>query len=95
MKRFLAASLLPLGVAVAFAVPAHAEPASTTINQLRSQGYDVKVSRVGNAPLSECTVVGVRSLPGAPVPFTLNDDDYYNVFTKVAKPKVAVSLNCA
>ncbi|MDG4665980.1 hypothetical protein [Mycobacterium sp. 236(2023)] len=95
MKKFLAASLLPLGAAIALSAPAQAEPASTTINQLRSQGYDVRVSRVGNAPLSECTVIGVQNLPGAQVPFTLNDDDDYNVFTKVPKPKVAVSLNCS
>ena len=98
MKKFLAASLLPLGAlgaVLTFAAPAHAESASSTINSLRAQGYDVKVSRVGNAPLEECTVIEVRNLPGAQLPFTLNDDDDFNVFTVVPKQKVAVSLNCS
>ena len=97
MKKFLTASLLPLGTigaVLAFAAPAHADSASSTINSLRAQGYDVKVSRVGNAPLEECSVIEVRNLPGAQLPFTLNDDDF-NVFTVVPKQKVAVSLNCS
>lgn len=71
MKKFLAASLLPLGTigaVLAFAAPAHADSASSTINSLRAQGYDVKVSRVGNAPLEECSVIEVRNLPGAQLP---------------------------
>ncbi|MBB2991128.1 hypothetical protein FHR72_002601 [Mycolicibacterium iranicum] len=97
MKKFLAASILPLGALLAFAAPAQAqaESASATINRLQAQGFDVRISRVGNAPLSECTVAGVRNLPGAPLPFTLNDDDDFNVFTVVPKQKVAVSLNCS
>ncbi len=95
MKKFIAATILPLGAVLAFAAPAHAESASSTINSLRSQGYDVKISRVGNAPLNECTVIGVRNLPGSPLPFTLNDEDDFNVFTVVPKQKVAVSLNCS
>ena len=95
MLKILAAGLLPIGAVLAFAAPAHADTAAGTINQLRSQGYDVRISRVGNAPLEECTVAGVRNLPGAPLPFTLNDDDDFNVFTVVPKQKVAVTLNCS
>lgn len=98
MKNFIAASVLPLGAlgaVLAFAAPAHADTASSTINSLRSQGYEVKISRVGNAPLEECTVLEVRNLPDTPLPFTLNDDDDFNVFTVVPKQKVAVSLNCS
>lgn len=95
MKKFIAATILPLGAVLAFAAPAHAESASSTINSLRSQGYDVTISRVGNAPLQECTVIGVRNLPGARLPFTLNDEDDFNVFTVVPKQRVAVSLNCS
>ncbi|ORB29476.1 hypothetical protein [Mycolicibacterium parafortuitum] len=93
MRRTLAAGLLPLAAALALASPAHAEDAQTTINQLRAQGVDVRISRVGNAPLSECTVSGVRSLPAPAQQFFVDDDDF-NVFTVVPRRKVAVSLVC-
>lgn len=94
MKKYLAAGLLPLGVALAVAAPAQADTAASTINQLRAQGYDVRVSRVGNAPLDECTVASVRSLPVVNQPFPVDDDDT-NVFTVKPKQKVNVTLNCA
>ncbi|PRC49823.1 hypothetical protein C6A85_72755 [Mycobacterium sp. ITM-2017-0098] len=94
MKKILAASLLPLGALLALAAPASADTAASTINQLQSQGYNVTISRVGNGPLNECTVVGVRT-SRAPNPFSLVDDDDLNVFTVAPKPKANVSLNCA
>lgn len=36
------------------------ESAQDTINQLRQQGYTVKIDRVGTAPLSQCVVTDVR-----------------------------------
>lgn len=92
--KFLAASLLPLGAALAVAAPAQADTAASTINQLRSQGYDVRISRVGNAPLDQCTVASVRSLPVAAQPFPVDDDDT-NVFTVTPKQKVNVTLDCS
>lgn len=94
MKKFLAASLLPLGALLTLAAPAHADTAAETINQLRSQGYDVRVTRVGNAPMSECSVLGVTNLPSAGQPFLVDSDDA-NVFQIAPKQKVAVSLNCS
>lgn len=94
MKKFLAASILPLGALLALAAPAHADSAASTINELRSQGYDVSISRVGNAPLSECTVVSVQRRTSASQQFPIDDDDA-NVFTVVPKPKVTVAINCA
>lgn len=94
MTKFLAAALLPLGTALALAAPAQADTAANTINGLQSQGYNVTISRVGNGPLNECTVIGVRT-SRAPNQFTLVDDDDTNVFTTAAKPKATVSLNCA
>ncbi|KAA0080587.1 hypothetical protein CIW52_23585 [Mycolicibacterium sp. P9-64] len=35
--------------------------AITTIGLLEAQGYDVRVDRIGSAPLSECEVTSVRN----------------------------------
>ena len=94
MNTIVSAGLLPFGALLILAAPAYAEPASTTIDGLRAQGLDVRVDRVGNAPLSECTVSGVRALPAPAQPFFVDDDDI-NVFTVTPKQKVAVSLDCA
>jgi hypothetical protein len=94
MNTIVSAGLLPFGALLILAAPASAEPASTTIDGLRAQGLDVRVDRVGNAPLSECTVSAVRALPAPAQPFLVDDDDI-NVFTVTPKQKVAVSLDCA
>lgn len=94
MNTIVSAGLLPFGALLILAAPASAEPASTTIDGLRAQGLDVRVDRVGNAPLSECTVSAVRTLPAPAQPFLVDDDDI-NVFTVTPKQKVAVSLDCA
>jgi hypothetical protein len=44
----------------AAAAPSGPSPIDSTINQLRSQGYQVVVNRVGTAPLDQCTVNAVR-----------------------------------
>ena len=100
MKKFIAASILPVGALLALAAPAQAAPeqnggASATINQLRASGADVRISRIGNAPLEECSVVGVRNQPVPKQPFVINDEDDINVFTIPATPKVTVSLDCS
>ena len=35
--------------------------AIVTIGQLEAQGFDVRVDRIGSAPLSECNVTSVRN----------------------------------
>ena len=100
MKKFIAASILPIGALLALAAPAQAAPeqnggASTTINQLRAQGFDVRISRVGNSPLEQCSILGVRNHPVPKQPFPINDDDDINVFTLTPTPKVTVSLDCS
>ena len=49
------------GLAVLPAVPAHAESAAVTIGQLEAQGLDVRIDRVGGAPLDQCVVTSVRN----------------------------------
>jgi hypothetical protein len=40
-------------------VASAAESAAVTIGQLEAQGFDVKVSRFGSAPLDECVVTDI------------------------------------
>ncbi|BBX20562.1 hypothetical protein CRI77_09920 [Mycolicibacterium duvalii] len=99
MKKIIAASVLPVGALLAYATPSGAAPgavdsASTTINQLRAQGFDVRISRVGTAPLEQCSVSGVRNHPVPRQPFVINDDDDINVFRVAPTPKVTVTLDC-
>jgi hypothetical protein len=100
MTKFIAASILPIGALLALSAPAQAAPdqaggAGTTISQLRGQGFDVRISRIGNAPLAECSVIGVRNHPVPRQIFPINDDDDINVFTVTPTPKVTVSLDCS
>jgi len=68
MKKFgfatVAASALAAAV-IGLAGPAQAAPsgpgnAEQTISDLQAQGYTVIVNRLGNAPLDQASVVGVR-----------------------------------
>ena len=47
--------LAPAGLASA------ADSAAVTIGVLEAQGFDVKVDRVGSAPLEDCVVTSVRN----------------------------------
>lgn len=68
MKKFglatAAASALAAGMiglaAPALAAPAGPGNAQETISDLQSQGYTVIVNRIGNTPLDQASVVGVR-----------------------------------
>jgi hypothetical protein len=43
------------------AIASAAESAELTIATLEAQGFEVKVSRIGSAPLDECVVTDVRN----------------------------------
>lgn len=101
--KTITAGLLGAGAMLALAIPAQAAPTSdanpggnavATINQLKASGADVRVNRVGSAPLDECVVTNVNSFsrPAQIIPI---DDDDINVFTTFPKPKVTVTLNCS
>lgn len=68
MKSFLLSSLVAgaltataLGLtATANAAPAGPSSVDATIDQLKAQGFDVIVNRVGTAPTEQCTVGAVR-----------------------------------
>jgi hypothetical protein len=57
----LALAAAAIGVLALPAIPAKAESAIVTIGQLEVQGFDVKVDRIGSAPLNECEVTNVRN----------------------------------
>jgi hypothetical protein len=57
----VATAAAAIGVLVLPAVPANAESAIVTIGQLEASGFDVKLDRVGSAPLDQCEVTSVRN----------------------------------
>jgi hypothetical protein len=73
MKKLTFATLAATGLAAAtlglaapvMAAPSGAGSAQDTVNSLQSSGYKVILSRVGAAPLDQCTVTSVR--PGQPI----------------------------
>ncbi|TRW78418.1 hypothetical protein FK535_25370 [Mycolicibacterium sp. 018/SC-01/001] len=96
------AGLIASAAMTAAAVPAQASPDSdggsgpnavATINQLKASGADVRVNRIGSAPLDECVVTNVNSFSRPPQIIPIDDD--INVFTTFPKPKVTVTLNCS
>jgi hypothetical protein len=50
-----------LGMLLGPAGQAQAESAIVTIGQLEAQGFDVKIDRIGAAPLAQCVVTSVRN----------------------------------
>jgi hypothetical protein len=61
-KWTIAAAAIGLcGAALAPALSASAETAQETISRLESQGYTVRIDKIGTAPISECQVTSVRN----------------------------------
>jgi hypothetical protein len=71
MTNFFLTTLAVLGTAAlgvtatANTAPPHSSSADATINQLRAQGFEVIVNRVGHAAPERCTISAVR--PGPPL----------------------------
>jgi hypothetical protein len=64
MNKILGPVIIGTGLAAAalsLAGTAAADSAVVTIGQLEAQGFDVKIDRVGSAPLNQCEVTGVRN----------------------------------
>jgi len=57
----VAAAACGLIVAPAGLASAGSNDAIVTIGQLEASGYDVRIDRIGSAPLSECVVTSVRN----------------------------------
>jgi hypothetical protein len=102
MKRFAFATLAAgslVAAALGLAAPTVAAPTGPgtvqdTVNSLQASGYDVIVSKVGNAPLEQCTVTAVRpgqtySRTDSGVPGAGND-----IVTTVTDKTVYVDVRC-
>jgi hypothetical protein len=87
----VAAAAAAIGLLVLPAAPANAESANVTIGLLEAQGFDVKVNRLGSAPLDECVVTDVRN-PREQKRFERRGDDLIEV---VFKRTITVSLDCS
>jgi hypothetical protein len=79
-----------VGVLLAPAVPAFAA-ADLDIAQLEAQGFDVKVNRIGSAPLDECEVTDVRN-PREQKRFERFGDHLVEV---VFKRTITVTVDCS
>jgi hypothetical protein len=95
MKKFARASLLAsavaAGLAFAPAGPAAASSAELTIAQLEAQGFDVKINRIGSAPLNECEVSSVGKAREQKQ-LRRFGDDFIEV---VVRRSISVSLDCS
>lgn len=100
MKKIIGSALIGTGLAAAalsLATPASAaESAAITIGQLEAQGFDVKLDRVGSAPLNQCVVTDVRN-PRERTELVrtiggVGDRDFVPV---VVKRTITVSLDCS
>lgn len=85
-----------IGVLVSPAIPAKAESAAVTIGQLEAQGLDVKLDRVGSAPLDQCVVTSVRNPQERTELVRVNgrgDNDRF--IPVVVSRTITVSLDCS
>ena len=57
----LAAAAAAMSVLISPAIPARADSAVVVIGQLEAEGFDVRVDRLGSAPLDRCEVTSVRN----------------------------------
>jgi hypothetical protein len=83
--------LAPAGTASA------ADSAIATIGVLEAQGFDVKVDRVGSAPLSDCVVTNVRNPRERTelVPVIGGRDRDRDFVPVIVDRTVTVSLDCS
>ncbi|MGA5463626.1 hypothetical protein [Mycobacterium sp. NPDC050041] len=75
---------------------AAAESASQTIAVLEAQGFDVRVNRLGSAPIDECVVTDIRN-PRRQTGFVLRDEDGDNPFAtgNNRRQTITVSVDCS
>lgn len=85
-----------IGVLALPAIPASAaESAVVTIGQLEAQGFDVKLDRIGSAPLDQCVVTDVRNPRERTEIVRVNGSGRDRVIPVVAARTVTVSLDCS
>ena len=90
-----ALSAAALGMLATPASPAHAESATSTIGLLEAQGFDVKIDRVGSAPLDQCEVTGVRNPREQTKLVRVGGGDRDRLVSVVVGRTITVSLDCS
>lgn len=73
------------------AIASAADSAQLTIAELEAQGFDVKVNRIGSAPLDECTVTDIGNARER-TELVRRGDDLIRV---VAQRTVTVTADCS
>jgi hypothetical protein len=98
MKTIIGSALIGTGLAAAalsLAGAAHAESAAITIGQLEAQGFDVKLDRVGSAPLNQCEVTDVRNPRERTELVRVGGRGDRDFIPVVVKRTITVSLDCS
>ena len=98
MKKIIGTTLIGTGLAAAalsLAGTANAESAAITIGQLEAQGFDVKIDRIGSAPLNQCEVTGVRNPRERTELVRVGDRDDRDFIPVIVDRTVTVSLDCS
>ena len=98
MKHIIGSALVGAGLAAAaltLATTAHAESAAITIGQLEAQGFDVKLDRVGSAPLDQCEVTDVRNPRERTELVRVGGRGDRDFIPVVVKRTITVSLDCS
>src|SRR5688500_7331650 len=96
--RILTAAAGVFGVLAAPAALASAqqESAAEGIEKLQSEGYTVRIDKIGTGPLDQCVVTSVRNKQQFTqlVPLLGGDNDGV-LFPSIISQPVSVSLNCS
>ena len=77
------------------ATTAHAESALITIGQLEAQGFNVKLDRVGSAPLNQCEVTDVRNPRDRTELVRVGGRGDRDFIPVVVERTITVSLDCS
>ncbi len=98
MKTIIGSAVIGAALAAAGLMSpaaAHAESAAITIGQLEAQGFEVKLDRVGSAPLNQCQVTGVRNPRERTELVRVGGRGDRDLVPVVVKRTITVSLDCS
>jgi hypothetical protein len=92
----VAGAAAALGMLVSLASPARAESAIVTIGSLEAQGFDVKIDRIGSAPLDQCVVTSVRNPHNQTQLVEIDRGRGRDILVPIVVNRtITVSLNCS
>ena len=98
MKNIIGSALIGTALAAAalsLAATAQAESAVITIGQLEAQGFNVKLDRVGSAPLNQCEVTNVRNPRDRTELVRVGGRGDRDFIPVVVERTITVSLDCS